>query len=370
MSTLPFANPDASPRVVKRPRPVNLYLAGVGSVGTVLLDQIAQTEANAVQLRVIGACTSRAAAWSTDGASPADVQHGLDGTAPDWDQLIVRLEHGAPRPLIFIDATGSREVARYYDQLLTAGIHIVTPSKQANTQEQTYFDRLIQTAHAHDAHYRYETSVGAGLPVVQTVRDLVATGDRIRTIRGAVSGTLTFLFSEIRRGAAFSEAVEAAIERGYAEPDVRDDLSGEDVARKFTILARTAGFAVERPDVQVESLVPEELRDIPRAAFLNQLDRLNDYWRQRSNYARSNATALQYVGTLANGAINVGVQRLPPESPLGRLQGQDNLFEIYTDRYAESPLIVRGPGAGPDVTAAGVLADVLKVAHAVAGRPG
>lgn len=281
----------------------------------------------------------------------------------DWPSTLERLVRAAPRPLIFVDATGHPDLVPLYERLFQAGIHVVTPSKLANTQAQARFDRLTRAARACGVQYRYETTVGAGLPVVRTVQDLARTGDRIDAIRGAVSGTLTFLFSAMRDGKAFSEAAQIAIDRGYAEPDVRDDLSGEDVARKFIILARAAGYSVERSDVEVESLVPEALKDLPRAEALSRLGEWDDHWRQRSEAAQADEAALQYLGTLSEEGIRVGVRRVPRSSPFGQLDGQDNLFEITTDRYASSPLVVRGPGAGPDVTAAGVLADVIEIAR-------
>ena len=369
MTTFPSSAAGVAPRSssVKATPTAHLYLAGVGAVGTALLDQLAAVSPR-TRLRLIGACTSRRACWQPSGLAPETAAKALAAAESlDWPAVLQRLVRQTPRPLIFVDATGHPDVARFYERLFQAGIHVVTPSKLANTQAQADFDRLLRIAGARGVHYRYETTVGAGLPVVQTVRDLVETGDHLRSIRGAVSGTLTFLFGAIREGATFSEAVRAAIERGYAEPDVRDDLSGEDVARKFIILARAAGYAVERTDVQVESLVPESLCHVPRAEVLTRLDAANEHWQQRSTDAAQSDATLQYVGTFAEGTIRVGVQPVPSDSPLGRLRGQENLFEITTDRYAESPLIVRGPGAGPAVTAGGVLADVLKVAQAVAG---
>ncbi len=341
-------------------QPLSLYLAGVGSVGSALLRQVA--DLNETSLRLVGACTSERAIWGTSGLAPTQVSARLGKGAPlDWPSIVERLTQDAPRPLVFVDATGSPSVADLYEELLRAGIHVVTPSKLANTRSQAAFDRLQTAAVETGVQYRYETTVGAGLPVVQTVQDLVATGDRVRTIRGAVSGTLTFLFSALRDGSTFSEAVRAAIDRGYAEPDVRDDLSGEDVARKFLILARTAGHRLERKDVQVESLVPDRLTGLPYAAFLDQLPAVDARWRERSQAAAAENAVLQYVGRLSPEGIDVGVRRVSHDTAFGRLTGQDNLFEMTTDRYAEAPVVVRGPGAGPDVTAAGVLADVLKV---------
>lgn len=355
------SSPSAPEAPAQPQRGVHVYLAGVGAVGTALLRQI-DNESRGPALTLIGACTSRRATWEQSGIVPGGVPGRLS-VAPrlDWSDVLSRLEQEAPRPLVFVDATGSPEVASMYNRLLQAGIHVVTPSKLANTQSQASFDRLQATAAEQDVQYRFEATVGAGLPVLQTVRELVETGDRIHAIRGAASGTLTFLFSELRRGTSFSAAVQAARKRGYAEPDVRDDLSGEDVARKFLILARIAGYTVERDDVQVESLVPEGLETLSPDAVLNRLDSVDGYWRDRTRAAASNGAVLQYVGRLSADGIHVGVQSVPENGAFGQLEEEDNLFEITTDRYASSPLTIRGPGAGPDVTAAGVLGDVYKV---------
>lgn len=343
-----------------------VYLAGVGSVGSTLLRQIAaRSSDDGPVLHVIGACTHLGAIWNGDpDAVPLEVPE--TSGPPNWREILDVLIEEAPRPLIFVDATGSEEVARFYAELLETGVHVVTPSKIANTRSQDYFDRL-EKSRGEATHYRYETTVGAGLPVVQTVHDLCATGDHIRSIRGVVSGTLSFIFNALREGQAFSKAVREAAARGYAEPDVRIDLSGEDVARKFMILARTAGFRLERSQVEVESLVPEELRDLSPEVFRETLASVDPVWQERRQAAAARSAVLQYVGTFEGGAVRIGVEEVDEDDPLGRLEGTDNLIALHTDRYAHTPLIVQGPGAGPEVTAAGVLADVLKVARAVTG---
>ena len=352
----------------QKPEPLStscaLYLAGVGSVGSALLRQLRQMPRDA-QVRLVGACTSQRAVWTAPHPTLSDVQaHVQHSSALHWPAVLERLIDHAPRPLVFVDATGHPDVADHYATLLEAGIHIVTPSKLANTRPQHVFDCLHAIAERKNVQYHYETTVGAGLPVVRTVHDLCKTGDRIQTIRGAVSGTLTFVFSRMREGVSFSEAVAKATKHGYAEPDVRDDLSGEDVARKFLILARTAGAHIERDAVEVESLVPDSLRDVPYTAFRDQLTSVDACWRERAKRAASNDAVLQYVGRWTPGkGIRVGVETVPADTDFGRLSGQDNLFAITTDRYNSTPLTIRGPGAGPEVTAAGVLADVLQVAE-------
>ncbi len=361
METLTLPRAKHAEGATKAPQ---IYLAGLGAVGRALLGQLAALPQDARTPRLVGACTSRQAVWHEAGTAPNAIAMALSAssTVTDWEAILARLEAAAPG-LVFVDATGSMEVARHHARLLEAGVHVVTPSKHAFTQEQCYFDRLVAAMRGNGVQCRYETTVGAGLPVVQTVRDLVATGDRLRSVRGAVSGTLTFVFSELRRGEPFSRAVQSAVQRGYAEPDVRDDLSGEDVARKFIILARTAGLRVERRDVEVESLVPEGLRDGRAGDFLDRLTAFDSHWRWRTRTAEVDRKALQYVGRLEDGRIHVGVEAVSLDAPFGRLEGTDNLFELHTDRYDASPLIIRGPGAGPEVTAAGVLADLLKIAE-------
>lgn len=364
MSTHPSPSPSPTLRSASGGVSVSLYVAGVGTVGSTLLRQLDARASSDPPLRLVGACTSRRAVWAPEELVPGTVPRRLaEGETLNWSSTLKTLTQDAPRPLVFVDATGSPEVANLYGRLLQAGIHVVTPSKIANARSQSAFDRLQALSAEYDAQYRYETTVGAGLPVIQTVRDLAETGDQIQAIRGAVSGTLTFLFHAMRNGTAFSEAVRAAIDRGYTEPDVRDDLSGEDVVRKFLILARTVGYTVERDDVRVESLVPDALTDLPLEDFLAGLDTANAKWRERSRAAANENAVLQYVGRLSTDGIDVGVRRVSEDDAFGRLEGQNNLFEIQTDRYLQSPLTIQGPGAGPEVTAAGVLADVLQVAR-------
>ena len=354
--------------------PLDVFVAGVGGVGGALLDQIRALAPDA-PIRLVGAATRRGSAWAPDGLSIPDLHGELArGAPPDWPALLGQLAaHAARRPTLLVDATGAAEIAGFTEHLLAAGVSVVTPSKLANTGSQDQFDRLRQLGDGARAHYRYETTVGAGLPVIQTVADLVATGDRLRSVRGVVSGTMTYLFHQLERGTPFSAAVRAAVEQGYAEPDPRDDLSGEDVARKLLILARTAGLRVERDEVEVESLVPDGARDVPRTLVTDALADVDALWADRVEAAAARGQRLRYVGRVGrapgSGAsgwrLVVGVEAVPADSPLGGLRGTDNLIEITTDRYALSPLVVQGPGAGPAVTAAGVLADVLTVARAV-----
>lgn len=364
MSTLPDLHPAAPVAGAPARERLDVYIAGLGNVGGALLDQIAH--APHAPVRVVGACTR--------GRSALDLEGGVDGTLdlegapPDWAAVLEALRANATsRPTAFVDATGAPEVADLVVPFLEAGVSVVTPSKLANTRGLEVWDRLHELA-VGPVHYRYETTAGAGLPVVRTIEDLVATGDRVRSVRGVLSGTMTYLFGQIERGASFSAAARWAYEQGYAEPDVRDDLSGEDVARKLLILARAAGLRVERSDVEVESLVPDSARDVPVSLVTDALEVADPAWQARVAAAERDGRRLRYVGVLEadRARLRVGVEAVPASSPLGGLSGTDNLVEITTDRYAASPIVVRGPGAGPQVTAGGVFADVLAVARAVA----
>lgn len=340
-----------------------VYLAGVGDVGSALLGQLEAV--GDPRLRLVGACTTRGRAWAPEGLTPAAAREAVQaGGGPDWPRTVAALEALEP-PVVFVDATGSPEVADHYERLLAAGVHVATPSKLANTRRQADFERLLAAAAEGGALYRYEATVGAGLPVVRVVQDLLATGDRLRAAEGVLSGTMTYLFSRVEEGTPFSEAVREAVAAGYAEPDPRDDLSGEDVVRKGMILARTAGLAIEREEVAVENLVPGALRTVDREAFLAALPSLDAEWAARAEAARREGRVLRYVARLEQGRLRVGTEAVPAASALGRLRGTDNLLRLTTDRYDRSPLTVQGPGAGPAVTAAGVFADVLDIAARV-----
>lgn len=342
---------------------IHIFLAGIGAVGGMLLQQIDEFHSNDFELKVTGLCDSRKTLWESQGLHVDNLNEELsEGEPTHWPTIVQKLTESDRRRTIFVDATGSEEVARHYPELLEAGIHIATPSKLANTFEQAYYDLLRKKASQKKASFRYETTVGAGLPVISTINDLLQSGDTITELSGVVSGTMTYLFTELENGTSFSEAVIKARELGYAEPDPRDDLSGEDVARKFLTLVREIGIRIERDELEVESLIPDELKEVDRETFLNRLDEFDAYWEKKIDHARSKEETLRYTGKFKDGKIKIGVQRLPKNSSLGQLRGTDNLLRIYSLRYSQTPIIIQGPGAGREVTAAGVLTDILKIA--------
>jgi aspartokinase/homoserine dehydrogenase 1 len=263
---------------------------------------------------------------------------------------------------VIIDCSASPDVASRYAHWLAQGIHVVTPNKKANSAEFGYYQHLRQARRLAGAHYLYEATVGAGLPVIQTLRDLRETGDEIRRIEGIFSGTLAYLFNTWDGSEPFSAIVRSAKGLGYTEPDPRDDLSGMDVARKLIILAREMGLELELSDVQVESLVPEALKGCQVDEFLERLGEFDRPMLERLEQARAADEVLRYVGSIdVTGRAEVGVVQLPRAHPFANIALTDNIVRFQTARYDQNPLIVQGPGAGPAVTAAGVFADLLRV---------
>ncbi len=356
-------------RIRTKPRrtksPIYLFVAGTGAVGGTLIRQLENLD-SPHNFRLLGSCNTRNFIFREQGHPPVKTLQLLqDGNKTEWEVILEKLKNNRQRPAIFVDATGSPEVARLYPELMEAGFNIVTPSKLANTFEQSFYNRLQEKARNQGIRFRYETTVGAGLPIISTLTDLIESGDRVTEISGVLSGTMTYLFNRLENGTPFSKAVVAARELGYAEPDPRDDLSGEDVARKFLTLARTSGLQIERSQLQVESLIPAQLASLDRGEFLRNLPAIDEEWQTKVERAREKNKVLRYTGTLSEGEVNVQVQQVPKNSPLGSLQGTDNLLRIRTERYRESPIVIQGPGAGRDVTAAGVLTDILKIAQEV-----
>lgn len=351
--SIPKTNPEK--------KKLSLFIAGVGAVGGTLLKQITALNHPLFELKIIGFCNSRFTNWHPKNDQLEDARSLKTGEKTDWTTISQRLIQDERENLIFVDATGSETVARIYGELLENGIHVSTPSKRANTFEQGYFDRLTEANNSNLAQYRFETTVGAGLPVISTIKTLLNSGDEITRISGVASGTMTFLFTQLQNGVSFSDAVRKAKEDGYSEPDPRDDLSGEDVARKFLILARTCGYNFERDQIRVDTLVPENLISLSTEEFLQKIPEYDSHWKSRNAQAMVNNRKLRYVGEFTPEGISVGVKEVKADSPLANLKGTDNLLQIYTKRYAESPIVIQGPGAGRDVTAAGVLGDIIDI---------
>jgi aspartokinase/homoserine dehydrogenase 1 len=352
------------------PHTVSVGLIGPGVVGSVLLDQITtQIERLSrdlkLDLRVRGIMSSKRmhladpvvqlSRWRdafSSRAEPADLTRFAQHIQAEY------LPHA-----IIIDCSSSSDVADRYPGWLASGIHIVTPNKKANSADLEFYARLHEARRAGGAHYLYEATVGAGLPVIQTLRDLRDTGDTIHRIEGMLSGTLAYLFNVWDGSEPFSTVVRAAKARGYTEPDPRDDLSGTDFARKLIILGREMGLRLELADVQLESLVPRSLAGGMVDEFLERLPAFDTAMAERLQAARSRDRVLRYIGSLdaATGKASVGLVELERTHTFANINLTDNVVRFLTRRYNQNPLVVQGPGAGPEVTAGGVFGDLLRV---------
>ena len=265
---------------------------------------------------------------------------------------------------IFIDCTASPELKTFYNEILSESISVVTPNKLANATSQELFNQLHETAKQHNCAYRYETNVGAGLPVIGTINEMVTTGDHIHKIEGVFSGTLSYLFNSFDDSVGFSDLVKKAKEMGYTEPDPREDLNGYDVGRKLLILARVAGYELDFEDIDIQNLVPEEARDASDIdEFFVKLKEFDDEFESMWKAAADKGKKLCYIARFEDGKAEVKLETIAPDHPFYNLSGSDNILAIYSSNYDVNPLVVKGPGAGANVTAAGIIADILRVAN-------
>ncbi len=352
------------------PHTLSIGIIGPGTVGRVLLDQLAAQSAHLrekfkVNLRVRGILASKRMVLSDIGIDLSRWKEALEtsGVPADLDKFVEHVRVDYLPHSVLIDCTANEAIGRRYREWLAKGIHIVTPNKKANSGDLDYYRSLHEARRTSGAHYLYETTVGAGLPVVQTLRDLRDTGDEITSIEGIFSGTLAYLFNVYDGKTAFSAIVKDAKLRGYTEPDPRDDLSGTDVARKLIILGREAGMALRLTDVKVESLVPPGLENGSIDEFLEKLPQYDATMQDRYESAKSRGKVLRYVGRLtSDGKATVGLVELDAKHAFANIALTDNVVRFATRRYCDNPLIVQGPGAGPEVTAGGVFADLLRLA--------
>lgn len=350
------------------PQTISVGILGTGVVGGALLAQLGEqipklNEAHGIDLRVRAIGTSKWMWTDEQALDPADWKGG-DRQAIDIAAFAEFVQTDAIPHAVIVDATASDDIAGHYGEWLDRGIHVVTPNKRAGSGSLARLEALRDAGRRRSAHFLYETTVGAGLPIIQTLRDLIQTGDEVRSIEGIFSGTLAYLFNAFDGSTPFSEIVKQAKAKGYTEPDPRDDLSGMDVARKLVILGREIGLGLELDDVEVESLVPEELEGGSVEQFLEQVSAMDDSMAKLFTDAEQAGEVLRYVGAIdAAGHATVSLQRYPQTHPFGRIQMTDNIVEFRTRRYDENPLVVQGPGAGPDVTAGGIFADLLRLAE-------
>lgn len=355
---------------------ISIGVIGAGLIGGTFLRQLAvraaalKNERN-IDLRVRGILTSKKMLLSEQAVDLGSWESDLQKKSVQAD-LKTFLDHVHVPHLphsVIIDATASGDMAERYADWLERGVHIITPNKRGNTGSIASYKKVKSTSRAKGRYYLYETTVGAGLPILHTLRDLVETGDKIERIEGVLSGTLSYLFNSFSSTKPFSAMVKEAKAKGYTEPDPRDDLSGTDVARKLVILAREIGLELELDEIELESLVPEKLRSLNADDFLSKLHEFDDEMKKTALQAEAKNESLRYVGSVdSKGKASVKLKTYPKDHPFSGLSGSDNMIVFTTARYHARPMIIQGPGAGPEVTAAGVFSDLLRLASYLGAR--
>ena len=359
-------------------RTINLFQFGKGNIGGALIRQVAErsgslAEASGLSFEYVGICGRNAVVFDPRGLNQAlRGPGGLDGLLNDGERsadypgapaMVDRLLQDPPRHLCVIDTT-SADMTEVHLACLRRGVPVVTANKKPITDRGGAYDEIRRLGRADRMRYWYETTAGAGLPIISTVRELVDTGDEVTEIVGCLSGTLGYICSRLDEGLAFSEIVREAKALGYTEPDPRDDLNGMDVARKALILGREIGYRLELEDLEVEGMVSEELLEAPSVeAFMEMLPREDAAYAERVESGRQRGQVLRYVATVGDNTCQVSLRSVDGGSPLGGLAGPDNMVVCTTKRYRDNPLIVRGPGAGPEVTAGGLFGDLIKAAR-------
>lgn len=356
----------ADPAHSSRTAPARVALLGSGTVGLAVLDRLSQWKDGPFgeHLKLVYAANTRRSLFDADGLDPADCAKALSNApkTPRPKRLPdVAAALGDKGVRILIDATADPEVAANHPSLLDAGIHVATACKLATGTSLSLWQEIQAACRRSGAGFGDRATVGAGLPLLRSLRELQEGGDRIHAVAGVMSGSLAWLFDRFDGNRPFSELVRAAHANGFTEPDPREDLSGEDVRRKILILARTAGFPLESGCVEVESLVPAELAGLSSADSLQRLELLDQPLLDRLREAQAKNGSLRFVARLQHGCAKVRLETLPPGDPLAGGGGTDNRVAIWSDRYRTQPLVIQGPGAGATVTAAALLDDALRL---------
>lgn len=348
---------------------VHIFLAGTGLIGKALLNQVNEQfqklqEENKLEIRINGMANSKKMLFDEQGLSFTNAVENLKEKGEPMNlELFYQKMNSLNLPSsIFVDCTSSEDVANLYETILDSNISIVTPNKKANSGSQEVYKTLKRTARQRGVRFLYETNVGAGLPVINTLNDLLLSGDKVIRIEAVLSGTLNFIFSSFNGSKAFSEIVKEAKEKGYTEPDPRDDLSGTDVARKILILSRECGLSLELGDIPIQNLVPKDCQDQKTTEeFLSALKKHDAAFEELRAKAEAKQEKLRYQAILEDGKVKVELRAVNSSHPFYSLSGSDNIILLTTERYHERPMVIRGSGAGAEVTAAGVFADIIRI---------
>lgn len=347
---------------------VNLFVCGVGTVGGSLLEQIHLQQEKLkrelrVKLNVVGIASGHNAMFSREGLNLNDFREQLQHSpASDIQRLREEVIGMNIFNSVFVDCTASAEVAGLYKDFLTHNINVVAANKIAASSDYATYHELKQIAQKRGVKFLFETNVGAGLPIIRTINDLINSGDKILRIEAVLSGTLNYIFNTISRDIPFSETVRMAKAEGYSEPDPRIDLSGKDVIRKLVILTREAGYEIEQEDVEAHLFIPDSLFKGPLDEFWEKLPSLDAEWEQRRKLLEEKHCVWRFVAKFENGKGSVSLQEFAPDHPFYVLEGSNNIVMLTTERYNEYPMLIQGYGAGASVTAAGVFADIMSLA--------
>lgn len=349
---------------------INLYIVGVGNVGSRLLEQLEQQRAYLLenlrlQVNVVGIANSKKMLIKESGISLSNWKEALqEGMEMDLDQFVAMAAAKNLRNAVFADVTANESVALIYEKLLRKSISVVACNKIAAASSYAHYSKLKQLAREFNCHYLFETNVGAALPVIGTLNDLLRTGDAVTKIEAVLSGTLNFVFNNYDGSKSFASVVKQAQDEGYTEPDPRLDLNGTDVMRKIMILARESGSILEMDAITNESFMPESCMQGSVADFYAAMEQEEAHFKAIYDAAAKDGKKLKFVAQFDNGKAKVGLQHIDPAHNLYHLYGKDNIVLFYTKRYPEQPLVVKGAGAGADVTASGVFADIMRTMNA------
>lgn len=349
---------------------LNLFIVGVGHVGKRLIEQIRHQQSNlkdnkALELNVVGIANSHHCIFDRNGI---DIEHYADilgksemvASPTTICDEIIKMNIFNP---VFADCTATKDIAAMYDRLLSHNVNVVAANKLAASSKYDNYKKLKQIARKRDVKFLFETNVGAGLPIINTINSLINSGDKILKIEAVLSGTLNYIFNVLSEKVPLSKAVMMAKEAGYSEPDPREDLSGKDVVRKLVILSREAGYRIETEDVKKNLFVPESLMQGTTEDFFKNITSIDDEFEKKRAATAQSGRALRFVARLENGEATVGLEEVAPDSPFYSLESSNNVILITTERYKEYPMEIKGYGAGAEVTAAGVFADIISIAN-------
>lgn len=349
---------------------LNLFIVGTGNVGNSLIKQIQSQQAQllrdkSLEIKVVGIANSRKALFDRNGIDLENYSHelsekGVHLSPAGIEAEVINMNIFNP---VFVDCTSNPEIASLYENLLNHNVNVVAANKISASGSYDNYKTLKRIAHLKDVKFLFETNVGAGLPIISTLNSLINSGDRILKIEAVLSGTLNYIFNVLDENTGLSQAVEMARQKGYTESDPRIDLSGEDVIRKIVILARESGYKVEKDEVIKETFIPKAYFDVPAEQFISALREYDAIFEQMRKKVADKGNRYRFVASYENGVTSIGLKEISPSHPFYNIEGSNNMIALTTERYSEFPIVIKGYGAGAEVTAAGVFADIISIAN-------